>query len=388
MALTLSYPQRIVIGGGCVADVPALLSDLGVKHPLLVTDGFMVSSGLVKNLTDPLNAAGIPHAVFTCPAGEPTDKTVQNGVLTLKSNAYDSMIAIGGGSPMDVAKAIAVLASGGGVLSDWKVPALCSMPVLPLICIPTTAGTGSEVSRFTVVIDTSRDPEEKMLIMGSACMPVAAVVDYELTLGLPPRQTADTGLDALTHALECYVSAKANPTSDALALSALGQIYPNLRRAYTTPSDRSAREAVMLGATQAGMAFSNASVALVHGMSRPVGAFFHVPHGLSNAMLLPSVTAFSLSAAPQRYAAAARAMGCAAATDTDADAATLLIQALRALNADLAVPSPQEYGIDHAEWMERMPVMAEQALASGSPANNPRVPTIAEMIEIYTALYA
>jgi alcohol dehydrogenase class IV len=298
------------------------------------------------------------------------------------------MIAIGGGSPMDVAKAIAVLASGGGVLSDWKVPALCSMPVLPLICIPTTAGTGSEVSRFTVVIDTSRDPEEKMLIMGSACMPVAAVVDYELPLCQPPLQTADTGLDALTHALECYVSAKANPTSDALALSALGQIYPNLRRAYTTPSDHSAREAVMLGATQAGMAFSNASVALVHGMSRPVGAFFHVPHGLSNAMLLPSVTAFSLSAAPQRYATAARAMGCAAATDTDADAGTLLIQALRALNADLAVPSPQEYGIDRTAWMERMSVMAEQALASGSPANNPRVPTIAEMIEIYTALYA
>jgi alcohol dehydrogenase class IV len=226
-----------------------------------------------------------------------------------------------------------------------------------------------------------------MLIMGPACVPVAAVVDYELTLGLPPRQTADTGLDALTHALECYVSAKANPTSDALALSALGQIYQNLRQAYHTPSDRAAREGVMLGATQAGMAFSNASVALVHGMSRPVGAFFHVPHGMSNAMLLPSVTSFSLSAAPARYATAARAMGCAAATDDDARAGVLLIKALRSLNTDLAVPTPQGYGIDHSAWTERLTIMAEQAMASGSPSNNPRVPTITEMVNLYTALY-
>jgi alcohol dehydrogenase class IV len=387
MSLTLSYPSRILVGGGCVAEVPDLLSAIGGKAPLVVTDGFMVSSGLVKALTDPLAAAGVAFELFTCPPGEPTDKTIQQGVEVLKGSACDCLIAIGGGSPMDVAKAMVVLASGGGVLSDWKVPALCTMPVLPLVCIPTTAGTGSEVSRFTVVTDTSRDPEEKMLIMGPACLPVAAVVDYELTLGLPPRQTADTGLDALTHALECYVSAKANPTSDALALSALGQIFPNLRRAYSTPDDRTAREAVMLGATQAGMAFSNASVALVHGMSRPVGAFFHVPHGMSNAMLLPSVTAFSLSAAPARYGAAARAMGCAAAGDDDAKAGALLIEALEALNKDLAVPTPKDYGIEKEAWDARMEIMAEQALASGSPSNNPRVPTIAEMVAIYTALY-
>jgi alcohol dehydrogenase class IV len=217
-------------------------------------------------------------------------------------------------------------------------------------------------------------------------MPWAALVDYELTLTLPPRVTADSGVDALSHAIEAYVSRKANPFSDAQALAALRAIGPNLRRVFADGSDRAAREAMMLGATLAGLAFSNASVALVHGMSRPLGAAFHVPHGTSNAMLLPSVTAYGLTAAQERYAACARAMGVAAGTDDDATASTALLAELHALNGDLRMPTPAEFGIDLDAFRAAMPRMASQALASGSPSNNPRVPNEDEIVGIYAQL--
>jgi len=266
-------------------------------------------------------------------------------------------------------------------MRDWKVPAAADMAALPIIAIPTTAGTGSEVTRFTVVTDTERN--EKMLIAGLAALPAAAIVDHTLTHSVPPRTTADTGIDSLTHALEAYVSKRANPYSDAMALRAMALIARNLRTAYADPRNEAAREAMMLGATLAGLAFSNSSVALVHGMSRPIGAHFHVAHGLSNAMLLPTVTRFSLNAALARYAEAARAMGVARAEDDDAAAGARLIVELDALNRDLAVPSPRSYGLDERRWNDLLPLMADQALASGSPANNPRVPTKEEIIALY-----
>jgi alcohol dehydrogenase class IV len=226
-----------------------------------------------------------------------------------------------------------------------------------------------------------------MLIAGLACCPAAAIVDYELTLTMPLRLTADTGIDSLTHAIEAYVSRRANPFADGLAKSAMGLIARNIRTACSEPDNRAAREAMMLGATTAGMAFSNASVALVHGMSRPIGAFFHVPHGLSNAMLLPEVTAFSAPAASERYADCARAMGVADDSEGSQSAVARLVDELRRLNADLKVPSPREYGIDRARYDELLPVMANQALASGSPANNPRVPSAEEIIELYCRVY-
>ena len=202
---------------------------------------------------------------------------------------------------------MAILAAGGGKMRDYKVPFAADKGALPVIAIPTTAGTGSECTRFTVITDTERD--EKMLIAGLGALPLAAIVDYELTYSVPPRTTADTGIDSLTHALEAYVSKRANPFSDALALSAMALIGRHIRTAYAEPRNAAAREGMMLGATQAGLAFSNSSVALVHGMSRPIGAHFHVPHGLSNAMLLPAITRFSVSAAEARYAEAARRIG-------------------------------------------------------------------------------
>jgi len=224
--------------------------------------------------------------------------------------------------------------------------------------------------------------------MGTGFMPMAALVDYNLTLTVPPRTTADTGIDALTHAMEAYVSKKANPFSDAQAISAMRLIAPNLRTVFHDGADQSAREAMMLGSTLAGIAFSNASVALVHGMSRPIGAFFHVPHGLSNAMLLPAVTAYSIPAAEQRYAECAVAMGLASEQDSNPLANQKLLDELEALNEELRVPTPEQFGIGKAEFDRLKQTMAEQALASGSTGNNPRVPTISEMVQIYAKLWS
>ena len=226
-----------------------------------------------------------------------------------------------------------------------------------------------------------------MLIAGLAALPVAAIVDYELTFSVPPRITADTGVDSFTHALEAYVSRRANPFSDALAISAMRLIGANLRTAFHEPRNVEARAAMMLGATQAGLAFSNASVALVHGMSRPIGAHFHVPHGLSNAMLLPTVTRYSLNAALPRYAQAARLSGFAAPGDADQLAGAKLLEGLAALNTELGVPTPAQFGISAAAWHGKKALMAEQALASGSPGNNPRIPEAAEIIALYESMY-
>jgi alcohol dehydrogenase class IV len=388
MVVSLVAPRLMVMGGGAVAKLAEALAQLGLSRPLVVTDPFMVSSGLLERALGPLRAAGIEAAVFADTVPDPTDTVIEAGVAVLKAGQFDCLIGFGGGSPMDTAKAMAILAAAppGTHIRAFKVPAQANVAALPVICVPTTAGTGSEATRFTVITDTERD--EKMLIAGLGALPLAAVVDHELTFGLPPRITADTGIDSLTHALEAFVSRRANPVSDEYARAAMRLIAPNLRRVWAAPGDGAAREAMMRGATLAGLAFSNASVALVHGMSRPVGAHFHVPHGLSNAMLLPAVTAFGLEAGRARYAEAARIMGIASDAEGDQSAAAKLVEELRALNRDLAVPSPAAWGIDAAQWAAAAPTMAAQALASGSPGNNPAVPDAAQIEALYAEVYA
>jgi alcohol dehydrogenase class IV len=377
-------PRLMDIAGGAVARAAALLARLGLARPLIVTDPFMVSSGLMERLTAPLTAAGIAYDIFSDTIPEPTDTIVEAGLLRITAD-HDCLIAFGGGSPIDTAKAMTILAAGGGKMRDYKTPAVADAAKLPLIAIPTTAGTGSEATRFTIITDHEHD--EKMLIAGLGALPLAAIVDYELTLSVPPRITADTGVDSFTHALEAYVSRRANAFSDPLAVSAMRLIGANLRAAFHDPHNKPARAAMMLGATQAGLAFSNASVALVHGMSRPIGAHFHVPHGLSNAMLLPTVTRFSLNAALPRYAQAARLAGFAAPDDADQLAGAKLLEGLESLNAELGVPTPAKFGITAAAWHGKKSLMARQALASGSPANNPRIPDAAEIIALYEAMF-
>ena len=385
MAAMITTPRLMAVGGGSLAELPAMLQRLGLMKPLIVTDPFLARSGHLERATGHLDRCGIPWKVFSDTVADPTTAVAEIGASRLAEGGFDSLVAIGGGSSIDTAKAMSVLAANDGQMRDYKVPAEIPKAGPPIVAIPTTAGTGSEVTRFTVITDTETD--EKMLIAGLACCPVAAIVDYELTLTMPLRLTADTGLDSLTHAIEAYVSRRASPFTDGLAKSAMRLIAQHIRTACAEPDNRAAREAMMLGATTAGMAFSNASVCLVHGMSRPIGAFFHVPHGLSNAMLLPEITAFSVPAALERYADCARAMGVAEEGEGSQAAVARMLDELRRLNEDLKVPTPRAWGIDAGRYEELLPVMASQALASGSPGNNPRAPTSDEIIELYQRVY-
>src|SRR3954453_8287212 len=323
---SIALPRIMRVGGEASQEIGAVLQGLGLQHPLIVTDQFLLSHGQVDRLKTALGSSGITAEIFAETVPDPTVASVEAGLAALRAGDFDCVLGFGGGSPIDSAKAIAVLGRHGGAMNDYKAPRQMDQPGLPIIAVPTTAGTGSEATRFAVITDETTD--EKMLCIGLAFLPLAALVDYELTLTKPLRLTADTGVDALTHAIEAYVSRQANPFSDSLALAAMKAIAANLQTVCREPDNRPAREAMMLAATQAGMAFSNASVALVHGMSRPIGAFFHVPHGLSNAMLLPVVTAFSARAALGRYAACARAMGVASEHDADEPAVSRLLQEL------------------------------------------------------------
>jgi alcohol dehydrogenase class IV len=337
-------------------------------------------------VTDALRAAGLETALFDGTIPDPTTDSLAAGLEAIRAHGADSIVALGGGSPIDTAKALAVLAVRGGHMRELKAPFQFVGEALPVIAVPTTAGTGSEVTQFTIITDS--ESNEKMLCAGPGYLAKAAIIDYELTLSMPPRLTADTGIDALTHAIEAYVSRKANAVSDTYALAAISRIGRFLRRAYRDGDDLVAREEMMVAATLAGMAFSNASVALVHGMSRPLGAHFRIAHGMANAMLFAEITAFSVGEAVERYATCARTLGVASGTDTDAVAADALVAELRALAVELEVPTPANRGIDPAVWQERVPVMAQQALASGSPNNNPRVPTAEQVEQLYHAMYA
>ncbi len=385
MSNQINLPRILQVGAKASEEVGNIIKGLNLNNPIIITDQMMVKLGYTKQIQEILSKFQINCEVFDDTIPEPTVESIQRGVNKVKNGSYDSIIALGGGSPIDSAKAISILGKYGGEMRDYKFPRIVSESGIPIIAIPTTAGTGSEVTRFTIISDEQTD--EKMLCVGIAFMPIVALVDYELTLSVPQRTTADTGIDALTHAMEAYVSKKANPYSDAQAIEAMKLLAPNLRTVYHEGNNRKAREAMMLGATLAGIAFSNASVALVHGMSRPIGAFYHVPHGLSNAMLLPSVTEYSIPSATARYAECARAMGIALSEDDDKTANKKLLAELEALNEELNVPTPKEFGIDKEDFMNKLEIMAEQAIASGSPGNNPRVPTNEEIIDIYKKLW-
>lgn len=376
-------PRIIRIGGGVAAEVAEVLGQLGLSRPLIVTDANLGPLGHLARVTDVLDQAGMVWGLFDGVIEDPTDACVDAGLSVLNAGDYDCIIGFGGGSPMDTAKAVSFMAVNPGHVRDYKAPTQIDRCGLPVILIPTTGGTGSELTRWCVITDT-KSPE-KYNLSGLACVATAALIDWTLTVTKPARITADTAVDSLTHAIEAYVSRKAFAYTDAFALSAMPLIAANVRTACADPENGPAREALMLAASQAGMAFSNASVALVHGMSRPIGAHFHVAHGLSNAMLLPTVAAFSVDHAPARYATCARVMGMAADGDSDALATGKLVDGLRRLNDDLSVPSPTTLG--HVADENMLALMAQQALASGSPQNNPRVPDADEIIALYRAMW-
>ena len=386
MSHSILLPRIMEVGRDACQKLPTILNSLDIKNPLIITDEMMVKLGYVDTLQTILKEGQITADVFSDTMPEPTESSIESGVQQVRHQEYDGLIALGGGSPIDSAKAISILGKFGGVINDYKFPRQVNEAGLPIIAIPTTAGTGSEVTRFTIITDETNN--EKLLCVGMGFMPIAAIIDYSLTMSVPPRTTADTGIDAMTHAIEAYVSQKRNAYSDQQALAALRLIGPNLQKAYHNGEDEDAREAMMLGSTLAGIAFCNSSVALVHGMSRPIGAFFHVPHGLSNAMLLPTITEFGISGTPERYADCARALGVASFDDTDNQANINLITYLKNLNIELKVPTLEQFGIQKIDFDALINTMCEQAFSSGSPNNNPRIPSLEEMVQLYTLLWA
>ena len=385
MSAKIILPRILQIGAGASKEVGTILKSMGLQRPLIVTDKIMVQLGYIDRIIKCIDDEAVNIDIFDDTVPEPTVSSIQAGVDKVRGGNYDCIIALGGGSPIDSAKAIAVLGKYGGEMRDYKFPRIVDEPGLPIIAIPTTAGTGSEVTKVTVITDETTD--EKMMCMGIGFMPTVALVDYELSLSVPARTTADTGIDAMTHAIEAYVSKKASVYTDTQAIAAMKLLGPNLRKVYHNGNDLQAREKMMLGSTLAGVAFSNASVALVHGMSRPIGASYHVPHGLSNAMLLPAVTEYSIPAAAERYADCARAIGVANENDSTEIATTKLMTELRALNEELQVPSPEAFGIEREHFFDNLQTMADQALASGSPANNPRVPDADDIVQLYKKLW-
>lgn len=381
MTATINLPKIMQIGAGAINALPATLEQLGCHYPCIITDSTMVRLGYTESITDLLNAHSLGYGLFSETMAEPSEDSILPAVALVQREKYDCLLALGGGSAIDTAKAIALLATHGGSMRDYKMPRPVNLSSMPVIAIPTTAGTGSEATQATIITDASTD--EKMLCMGPGLMPIAAIVDYELTLSLPSRIAADTGIDALTHAIEAYVSRKANLFSDQQAIAAMKLIGQNLLKTCQDAKDLAAREAVMLGSTLAGIAFSNASVALVHGMSRPLGVHFHVPHGLSNAMLLPTVTEYSISSAPTRYAQCAMYMGLVDNIEDENQAHQALLNQLKRINQTLSVPSLAEFGVDKDVFFSTLPLMAEQALASGSPNNNPRQVDKDEIVKLY-----
>jgi alcohol dehydrogenase class IV len=374
-------PPTIQFGPGASRETGPEARRLGARRALIVTDRILTELGTIDPVVASLRAADITPVMYAEINTEPTLAHVENGLELLKSEQCDIVVACGGGSPIDTAKAISIMATNPGGIEDYMGLGKIKNPGLPVIAVPTTAGTGSEVTLFTIITDTQRDV--KMLIGGPQLMPTVAVVDPLLTMKMPRGITAATGLDALTHAIEAYVSEKSQPMSDTMALSAIGLLGTYLPRAWANPDDKEARTRTLLGAMQAGMAFSNASVALVHGMSRPVGANFHVPHGVSNAALLGVVMDFSLVGAPERYADIARAMGLPVAGLAAMDAARAGARAVKDLISLLQVPSLSALGVEKEKLDPVVAKMAEDAIASGSPGNNPRKATPEEIVQLY-----
>ncbi len=377
-------PRYMQIGKGSLSQLPEILNIIGsVKSPLIVTDKQMVKFGYVKKLQEILLKAGLKSSVFDDTIPDPTDTVVLNGIDILKKNKNDAVIGFGGGSPIDTAKAIAVLSQYSKNIQDYKPPSTFDKKGLPIIAIPTTAGTGSEVTHHSVIIDTKSNNFEKISCRGEGFVPIVSIVDYELTLSKPRRLTIDSAIDTLTHGIEAYVSKKATMFSDRMALDTIRLVQENIYAVDKDPKDLKARESLMLAATLGGLAFSNASICLVHGMSRPLGSNFKVPHGLSNAMLLPTITEFSIDHAKSRYADCSRAGNFASPTDEDNVACEKLIKGLYKLNNDFDVPSMRTFGIDEKNFEGELENMATDAEVSGAPNLNPRVPTVNEMVDLY-----
>lgn len=376
-------PNHTVVGTDVLGEAAPLLKKMGNKA-FIVTGRHVAVSDMMKQLTALLDENGIDCVIFDGITGEPTDTMIEKGVEMLKSSGCDFIIGIGGGSPLDSAKAIAAMTVNEGSIADYNGKEITG-EILPLAAIPTTAGTGSEATKFTVITDSEKGI--KMLLKGDVLVPKLAIVDSSFTVGAPKLVTSATGLDALTHAVEAYTSRKAFSMTDTLAVSAVKRIMKYLPIAYIEPDNSLAREQMSIAALEAGICINNSSVTIVHGMSRPIGALFHVPHGMSNAMLLKECLSFAVSGAYEKFANLGRETGVASDSDSDETAAEKFIDSLQNICDVCEIPTLEQYGIDRDEYYSKISKMATDAVASGSPANTVKEVTVDDCIEIYKKLY-
>lgn len=383
MAYEFTLPGKTIIGENALIDSMNIIKGFGEKA-LVVCGKVMTKNGTVGVLTDLLKTNGVDFQVFNNITGEPTDKMIEEGVKAYKDSGCDFCIAIGGGSPLDSAKAIGAMTVLDGKISDYMGKEIKG-DFPPLVLIPTTAGTGSETTKFTIITDTEKDI--KMLLKGEALLPDLAIIDYKFSLTAPKSITAATGMDALTHAVESYTSKKGNTLTDMYALSAIKRIFTYLPIAYKDGSNEKAREELAIAAFEAGVCINNASVTLVHGMSRPIGALFHVPHGISNAMLIKECLSYALDGCYEKFSEIAKAINVAHDFMTCEEASNEFIKALENLCAICEIPTLKEYGISKTDFDNVIDKMAQDAMDSGSPGNTIKKVTKEDLMEIYKKLW-
>ena len=383
MAYEFKLPEKTIIGENALIESMNIIKSFG-KKALVVCGKVMTKNGTVGVLTNLLKENGVAFEVFNNITGEPTDKMIEEGVKAYKESGCDFCIAIGGGSPLDSAKAIGAMTVLEGKISDYMGKEIKG-DFPPLVLIPTTAGTGSETTKFTIITDTEKDI--KMLLKGEDLLPDLAVIDYKFSLTAPKSITAATGMDALTHAVESYTSKKGNTLTDMYALSAIKRIFKYLPIAYKDGSNKKAREELSIAAFEAGVCINNASVTLVHGMSRPIGALFHVPHGISNAMLIKECLSYALDGCYEKFSEIAKALNLTHEFMTCEEASNEFIRALENLCGICEIPTLKEYGINKTDFDNVIDKMAQDAMDSGSPGNTIKKVTKEDLIEIYKKLW-
>jgi alcohol dehydrogenase len=383
MATAFQLPTTVHMGPGVARDLLAFVQELGGTRILVVTDPGVRRAGLVDSLLAPLMAGGLPVEIWDEVSPNPRDHECHRATERAKSFGADLLIAIGGGSPMDTAKAVAGLATNGGRVQEWEAPRTFDLPPLPLIAVPTTAGTGSEVTFYAVITDTNRS--FKMSLFDTRLAPRVALVDSELTRSLPASVAAATGMDALTHAVEAYTCTVSNPVSDALALQAIRMVAQHLAAAVADPENADAREGMMTASLLAGMAFGNADVASVHCLAEAIGGLYDTPHGVANSVFLPHVFAHNASAAPRRHAEVAIALGVDPRGRTDDELATLGGESLAALAKQICIPALSALPkVDPADF----PRLAEASAANVSNPSNCRPMNAPQYLELLNKAWA
>ncbi|EGR7967636.1 L-threonine dehydrogenase [Vibrio vulnificus] len=380
MASTFFIPTVNLMGAGCLKDAADSIKAQGFTKGLIVTDKILNQIGVVKQVQDLLSERGVSAVVFDGTQPNPTISNVNAGLELLKQNDCDFVISLGGGSPHDCAKGIALVASNGGAIADYEGVDKSAKPMLPLIAINTTAGTASEMTRFCIITDEAR--HIKMAIVDKHTTPLISVNDPELMLAKPASLTAATGMDALTHAVEAYVSIAATPITDAVAIKAIELIQAHLRTAVAHGEDIEAREQMAYAQFMAGMAFNNASLGYVHAMAHQLGGFYDLPHGVCNAILLPHVQRYNAQVCPERLRDVAKAMGVNVEGMSAEQGADAAIEAIVQLAKDVGIPTGiRELGAK----LEDIPTLADNALKDACGFTNPKQATHEEISAIFEA---